>query len=488
MKQLDDKKIAYSSVMVLGLLMIPLLLLSLYAVPWYDDYNFGGFVKGFIEQERSLGSMISGALYCAKTQWYAWQGTFSSIFFMSIVPCIWGEEYYFIGPLFLILLLAVALFTLCESVCTNVFGAKRFQTVPVCAVLTTMGIELLYSLHDGIYWYNAGVHYVGMHSFFFLLAAGWFGVLYGSGKWKGILCMIWGILAAPLAGGANYVTALQGSIMVASLFVLGLAMKKKRKRVIWLAPSLLIYGFSLFKNISAPGNRVRTNALAVSRPSVVQTVFSSFKDAYKYSWVFTGWITVLFLILMIPLIWKMVTSSSFSFRFPVLVSAWSVCFYAAGFAPGIYALGQTGLPRMMNAIKLTFQVLLVFNEIYWIGWIRKKVIKGKKTGEMPIWYYLIIAGIMCVVIAIEPDRSMNYASLTAIRDLVKGDAKQYHDEYKERVELLKTSDKQVILHPYTVRPWALMETDLTEDPSNGANRAIAGWYHKDSVICIQKGK
>ena len=79
---------------LLLLALIPLFRLTIYAVPYYDDYNFGRFARAAIEQEQSKWAAISGALDCSRTQWYAWQGTYSSIFFMTLMPAVWGEQYY----------------------------------------------------------------------------------------------------------------------------------------------------------------------------------------------------------------------------------------------------------------------------------------------------------------------------------------------------------------------------------------------------------
>lgn len=73
--------VAVAAVCLLLLLLVPLIRLTLYAIPWYDDYNYGQFVKDFVDVERSIGSAFRGAVFCMKTQWYAWQGTFSSVFF-----------------------------------------------------------------------------------------------------------------------------------------------------------------------------------------------------------------------------------------------------------------------------------------------------------------------------------------------------------------------------------------------------------------------
>ena len=92
----DSRLVAFLAVGILLVLLIPLLRLSFYTLPWYDDYSYGKFVKGFLDQERTWESALEGAVYGTKVQWYAWQGTFSSIFFMCLMPGVWGEEFYFL--------------------------------------------------------------------------------------------------------------------------------------------------------------------------------------------------------------------------------------------------------------------------------------------------------------------------------------------------------------------------------------------------------
>ena len=87
------------------LLLCPLIRLALYSVPWYDDYNYGRFARTAMADAPTLGNALKGAWECIRISWYAWQGTYGSIFFMTLMPGIWGEEYYCIGPIFLILLL-----------------------------------------------------------------------------------------------------------------------------------------------------------------------------------------------------------------------------------------------------------------------------------------------------------------------------------------------------------------------------------------------
>ena len=264
--------VAAGAVLALAALLLPLFRIIPYTSPWYDDYNYGKFVKGFLDQERSLGSALQGAAYCVKTQWYAWQGTFSSIFLMALVPLVWGEQYYFTGPLFLLVILLVSLLLLSKVLLRDVLGAEW----PFCLT----------------------VHYVGMHSFLLLLTAAWIKLLKGAGKISRVLLVIWIVLGAVLAGGANFVTALQGLLIGLSLTALGILLKSRR--TLLLLPSLAVYAVSFGFNVGAPGNDVRKNVLSGYGMGPLEAIGNSFLEAFRRIPEFTGLITAAVLVLLVP--------------------------------------------------------------------------------------------------------------------------------------------------------------------------------------------
>lgn len=65
------------AVAALLLLLAPLIRLALYTVPWYDDFNYGGFARRMMWEVPGIAGALKGAWECARVQWYAWQGTFS---------------------------------------------------------------------------------------------------------------------------------------------------------------------------------------------------------------------------------------------------------------------------------------------------------------------------------------------------------------------------------------------------------------------------
>lgn len=489
----DKRLTALAAVCGLALLLLPLIRISVYTVPFYDDYNYALFTRNFMEQEYSLASALQGAVYCVKTNWYAWQGTFSSIFFMAMAPMVWGEEYYFLGILFLMLILPISVMILVKSM-TGVLKADRASSVTLQAGIAATAVVLIYSANGGFFWYNGGIHYVGMHSFLMLLAAAWIKLIRGSGKCSSFLLVIWTLAGALLAGGSNYVTALQGLLTGLSIAALGVILRKKQT---WLlVPSLLVYGYGFYLNVSAPGNQVRSGILRDSGLGMpaFEAVGKSFLEAFLHLGKFTGPATLAMMILLFPVIRHVVKSGGhFRFRYPGLLLAWSFCLYATGFTPSLYAMGHAGLGRALNAVKLTYQILLFMNEVYWIGWLCQKQFSGRKLWQK-LWtdvgatasFYLGMVVIMIGLFFVEPHQAAVYSTFCAYYYVHSGEAANFHQEYLARVEAIKTGGDVVVVEPYYFRPAPLCPGDLREDPEYEPNEAIANWYGKQAVICKKK--
>ena len=494
--------VAVLAVCALLLLLVPLLRLAGYAIPWYDDYYYGQFVKDYLDVERSVASAVSGAINCLKVQWYAWQGTFSSIFFMSLVPSVWGDQYYFWGPVFLILILAFSVWVLTGTLLRNVLKSDRANSIVLQALVTGIAVEFIYSAQQGFYWYNGGVHYVGMHSFLLLLIASWVSLATCKSRVASAAAMVWSFVGAMQAGGANYVTALQGMLVGLSIVVLGACLRKKR--VLLLVPSLMLYGFCFYVSATAPGNNVRGDALdnyLGGGMAPIIAIIYSFKEAAAHLEEFTGPATLVMLLLAFPVVRNVVRKQSLGFRYPGLLLAWSVCLYAAGFTPTLFVLGHGGFDRTLNAVKLTYQLLLVLNFVYWTGWVCRKrreaqnpwklsglwerfeKIAGIGQNKNPMRFYLLIGILLSVTFYVEENQAGNYSSYGAYYYIHTGEANEFYKEYLARVEKIKKGGDIVVVDAYHFRPWFLRIDDLSEDASREENQAIARWYEKDAVYC-----
>lgn len=484
----DSRLVAFGFAVMLMLLLVPLFRIAIYSVPWYDDYTYGIFVKSFLDQEYSLKSALDGAFYCVRTQWYAWQGTFSSIFFMSLSPLVWSENLYFLGPMFLIAILPIAVCVLMKVLVRDVMKADRAFTVTLQCITAAVVVVFIRSPQQGFFWYNAGIHYVGMHSFLLLLVAAWIKLLTEAGKVSSTFLVLWTLAGAVLAGGANFVTTLQGLLIVLSLVALGILLRIRR--TILLIPSLLIYTFAFYKNVSAPGNNVRNAILRGSGLGMepLSAVIQSFAEAFRHLGRFTGWRMLAVMVLLAPIIWQAVQKLNFRYRFPGIFLLWSFCLYATGFTPSLFSLGHAGLSRTLNAVKITYQLLLIINEVYWIGWICEKRRLSEKSfviGGVPFLFYPIMGMIMLGIFASSSKikKEDNYSSYTAYHYVHTGEAYNYYWEYLKRVNTIKNSGIEVIVEPYYYRPWILSAGDLGGDPTQEENIAMARWYNKEAISC-----
>ena len=494
-----EKLLAIGFCLLLLAALIPLFRLTIYAVPYYDDYNFGRFARAAMEQEQSKWAAIPGALECSRTQWYAWQGTYSSIFFMTLMPAIWGEQYYFLGPVFILLLLLAGSMVFTHVILRKVFGMEKWISLAIQAVITTAQFMFIYSAQSGFYWYNGGIHYVGMHGFGMLFLAVSICLERAEGRTAKGLLFTASVLLAMITAGSNFVTALQGLLCLVTILLVRVVLER-RKCGLWLLPATAVYIIGFGLNVAAPGNSVRAQSYIGWGYGPLESIGRSFLEAVKHIPEYTGLVVLTVMLLLVPLIWQAVKSTDYRFRYPGIVLVWSFCLYATGYTPSLYSLGHAGLSRTLNAVKITYLLLLFLNEIYWIGWLRQLLEKKTEqtTGQLTIqkltirngaaaWWFYVLIGVACLVIfRASPNQAGHYSSYGAYYYVHTGEAYNFHQEYLARVKRLSGNARNVHLQAYRFQPWFLCMGDISEDAGNEANRSLAMWYGKDSVTLISE--
>ena len=147
-------------------------------------------------------------------------------------------------------------------------------------------------------------------------------------------------------------------------------------------------------------------------------------------------------------------------------------------------MGHAGLGRTLNAVKITYDLLLIINEVYWLGYLcRRLEKKGKKApaGLCFWWFYPIVTAVMLLIFAAASDQAGNYSAYGAYYYIHTGEAYNFYHEYLARVGKFKGTEANVEVEPYVFRPWFLCMGDLSQDWDNEINRGVAEWYHKGSV-------
>lgn len=479
-KKCTSKFLCIVSIMVLMIGLLPLLLIGRYAHACADDFGYGYYPHAIWNATHSLKETLHWAFYQVKASYDTWQGTFSSIFLMALSPAVWGEEYYYMTPVIMIGVTVFSHFAFFYIILVKVLNADKLTWMIISSLFCFLLIQTMYSPVNAFYWYNGAVHYVFMHGCMLLLLA--ISILSGkSGKlWVKIAITLLSSFLAVICGGSNYLTALLGIICLLLIFVAGISAKRKSY---WSIPLIFIYSIAFYININAYGNTIRQAYFQKLSPT--EAILKSFLSANTF---IIKWISapvVLIAVLMIPLIWNLVIKSKFSFRMPLIVMILSYCLFACMFTPNFYSTGNIGPDRVINIIKMWFLLIFFLNEIYIIGYISKHIIKSSRCLSHYILFYLSIGLLLILHFKTSDNVLTEYSSYAAYVSLKTGEVRQFHEEYRDRLDLLYGSKKEVHFKPYSVKPYLLYLDDITEDPYDWRNIGMARWYDKEKVYLAE---
>jgi len=466
-----------ATALLLSLVLI--LRIALYAVPWYDDYSYTRNSKLFQELHgEGLHSAVWGAVETVKGMWWAWQGTFSSIFLMAMCPMIFGEALYWVGCFFLILILTVSEITLGYVLAKRAFLMSKDASLCVGLSMAILGVWRLYNANSGFYWYNAGVHYVAMHSFMMLFIATLICLCDKKGFLSTLLKIILSVFLAFMCSGANYVTALQGMLAIIPVACFAFFVRKRLPFVF--LPAVIMYVLGFLNSAHAYGNTRRAAYFVGSAYPAGEAVLRSFVKAFGFWWDFTHVFTIVFVIFLAPVIWKGLEKTTYKFRLPGVVVILAFCFYATSFTPTLYAMGDGDIGRVLNAAKLTYQLMVVLSEIYVIGWIKNKVSDPSKEIGF-VWLYGAGMILLITLFAVSPMDRIRYVPYGAYYYVHTGEAEAYHNGYMDMVKEINSQGDDVRVVRNVFKPVFLYSGELSEDPNYEPNKFMAEWYGKKSI-------
>lgn len=478
-----QQKIFYSLLLILLLCILPLLVMGFYSHPVGDDYTYGFQAHLAWESTGSLPAVIKAAAATAQSFWHSYQGPFASAFFMALQPAVISERLYALSPFIMLFMLIFSTSLFLRILLVKYFRLPAVSVNIITCVQLLFSIELLEAPSEAFFWYCGAIHYVFMQSCLFLLIS----VLLLAARtakrtWLYIL------LSLPLAlccGGANFVTALTSVILFACALLFLLLIRKKRELLIIL-PSFIVNTAAFILNVTAPGNRVREAEQLASLPPV-QAVYHAFRYCIEYLGKWTNLYVLLGIIFLIPLIWTAVSKLKIRLRLPGLFTLFSFCLLSSMFAPSTYALGLVVIyGRSLNIIMQAYYLLLILNLLYWIGWFRQNLpLSDEDMFLVPLRKHaksLLLSLCAFLIFAAFCSDKTALTTKSAVHDLSRGYAQAYHQETLHRIALLSMVGVEEVWVPnYSVRPALLNLEDISTDPSNWRNQALADWYGKETV-------
>lgn len=476
-----DGKIIWKKVYILlcvgyCLLMFPLLWISKYNHMCADDYGYGLQPHLVWLETGNVFSVLREAVQVAMDYYEWWQGTYSSIFLMALQPGIFGEQYYFLGALFLYVVFHVAFIYLSTTIFRKLLKGDKYTSGIATILILVVLIQFMETPVQAFYFYNAGIHYVFMTGIMWILTAMQIRTLLTEDKRKLWFYCLMQVLLGAVLGGGNFITAFL--FVLTSFTLLALAVFSKKKNWIYCLPGVVFEVTGFIISAIAPGNAIRAESSAGTTP--LRAIALSFQYSLKYIMEHVDVVVVLLLVLFLPLAWKLTAGEEKKFRHPLLVTGYTYCLYAAMFTPTCYALGYPGAGRCRNVYVMFLYLYLFFLEIYVVGWLRKYIKIDEKGLAKPIGIASLFVGVIVASLLLVQDAN-NCMSLSAVKSVYYKEAQLYHVIHLEREAQMEGPGQKITVRDCPIKPYLLFFDDITTDAEDWKNVSAAKWYRKKEI-------
>lgn len=484
----NEKKLYRTIIVFFMAVSIPIIVLSFLNVPSADDYSFGRAMHVYISKN---GFHFFGMFQCAVQNmidyYMNWEGRYSESIIASFMPDVFGC--YWISAIIIYAMLTGGI-VFCFYILAERLAGKEKAWMGSCIALV-IDIAIVQNVPypvEAFYWFIGAMAYMFYHSVYLWMCGVLVVYMTSESKKQSMVSLVTlGLLAVFVAGGNN-VTAFV-SILTYGLATV-IAFLKKDKRGIVL-PLLLSVGGFLVSYLS-PGTTIRGGGSENYTP-ILTTVIKCFRwtiRQYLLEW--TTAEVLLMLCLLTPLILRILLvfaeKYDFKFRYPGIIAIGGVCFLSAMSSPPFYILGEPGPGRLKNIIYVSYIILTVLVYGYFLGWL---VVKEKnKTAAQHIAYIYqnisakngIIAALIVIGLLCAGDAKQYGVSIEACKEIIGGQAVQYHQEAMERKRVYQYSvEAHIEVSPYSVKPYLLFFDDITDDPENWKNTAVSNFYDREIV-------
>lgn len=478
---------AIALLVVVILSVIPLYVFGYYTVPVADDYNMILKTHSAWESSHSIWQVFTAALATAKEYYMTWSGAFFNMFLQSLLPGLGDYSTYFLSSWILITIYLAAAYYFWNCVIIHLLKGNRWQWLIVASVTVVIQIQAVPSLYDMFYWYVGAVGYGLAYSMKMVLLGMMIKQLAKQNtctKWY----FIYSVICAFLIGGMEFGPTSMVFVIV-SAFMICYSVYKKRQRLYIVSVSAAYYAAWIIAVI-APGNSVRQEQVG-QRNSAVFAILQALKlGAQRMSSSLSSFLLILTL-LILPAVIITVKNCNLKFKHPFIFAFLSYGICSSMYTPIIYAnYGQLGIINVYtyNVIYYAFIVFWILNIIYMTGWVVKCLIpeiSGRGIGRgkhYRPYYYGAVVALLCLDVLVAHNIG-SYASGYVLQTLHGGECKSGKEYFLQREEILRNSQGQdVVVNAIYVPLNTSDSSDVTTDPNNWVNKAVAQYYHLNSIV------
>lgn len=475
-----------------GVLLLPVLVLAVFARPSADDFIYAARTHAVVQQYGLDLPRLLRAAWDTNIYYYEnWQGLYVSGFTLAFQPAIFGNRYYGATLVCVLLPLFFCLYGLARCVVLRLDPAQRRLPWALALLLTFAFIEGMPAPVEGLYWFNGAMNYLPYFSLAALNAGLAFALCFADKlpTRRKFFYAAAGCVCSLVIGGGHQVAGLLNVLVL----LLAAALCAVRRRNFWQVPALAAAMAGLLLNVLAPGTQVRTAGFAGA--GFAEAVVKSFILA-AMEWI--RWLDVpllcLLALLVLPLLHltRSAVLSDRVFRHPWLGAAVTfVLMWAMIFLPS-YTMGGIGAGRLLNVVWMTFVLGLAATEFLLLGWLER--VRGvslhgaeqfcrRQARRLSLLAAAMLLCMACIGSHTVKEGQDSYfaTSLEAAYELANGSARRYADALDAREALLNdAAQPDVSIRPLNddERPWLLFYTDVAPGPDMWG---LTPYFGKQSV-------
>lgn len=471
---------------IIILSILPVLYIARYNHPSADDYAYSMTIHYAVKSGAGPLDIIKTAFDTSIAYMQSWQGLYSSAFLLSLQPAVFGEQYYAVTPVVIIVMLYLGTAAFFGAVLKYMLGAGKRPALFVALVIVFYMVQAMPSPCEGLFWFNGAVNYLFFWGIMMCEAA--LLIRYWFQEKNGIVLMLIAASLSFITSGGNHVTA-----FVSILFNItgcGFALWKKKKPFMIIPTLAGIIG--LIINMTAPGTAVRM--AEVGTPAgILDTILHGGYHAFACNTTYMTFSMLMLFAVLTPIFVHIIRSKKQRIRFSFIACLCLILFeyviIAAMYCIPYYAMKSMGQGRVYDTRFVTYVLFAVITYGYALGCLidywskqhtqRKPIdIRGRYCGAA-LCAVLFAA---CYIAVFGGGINSSSTGVTAVGTLYAGYAQQYDEEYYTRLEILEDETlTDAVLPPFSVKPALLFFSDMNTDSSVWPNTKVTAYYGKKSV-------
>lgn len=469
------------------LILLPLIIVSVYNRPCADDYAYGLLTHQAVKNGENFFQIIKAAWDTDVLFYNSWQGLYSSAFLLALQPGIWGEQYYALTTIILMVIAYACLLGSLHIINKYFLGHSFLFTLSASMVILTILMLWLPSPNEGLYWYNGAMNYLPWVFADLLNVCLMIEIWYMGKERKGKVILLLSTILSFLISGGNHVTSFANILVLLAITAI-LLMKRRYYSLVSLVSACV--GFTIM--YVAPGTAIRQNVF--NKQSVVNTILTTLMHVRRVggsSWISMGWILSLAIITPVAIEIAVKNKGIFSKRILLGTVITSFAIICGMFCVPYKAGGTFGGGRLTNIVWIAFMFFSwVIYSMIWGCLVSDDYVNVEKMFRITQtrWKTVFISVCMVALFIVNLG-GVDSSSVIAIRELRNGTVYDYAQEMDERYVLYNDDTlSEVAVAPLKTTSTLLFFSDIGTDPSKYPNNQLSDYYNKDIYLDSSEGQ